>query len=423
MAPEIIPIELSLTNGNGVTLWAPRWLEDGEEWEAFLGHGESIYVFPTPAHLAAFIRTSDEHDLTDHPQWEIARRALADELVPDDDHRFDIVGIPDLVSEPPDVWALAELADTVSILHSLADVCDLPVIDEVLDSAAGFSQAAGGAPAFVGRPGMRLWDEVGSVVVARWDSVIEALDGVVATPEVDAQALATAQAELDAVSALAGEVDPEVALEGEDDVVGDVENPEELTERDPELLFWDEVGIDCLEIGVDGRVGWTLRCYLADAPVFLADSHGGGRILVFSSPEGLENYIVDSTAENSLSALEAWASIREGIGAGDAAVLAGPENTYQLEGLDTDLLAGPGSVRPGRLALAVELLTDAGAMRKDGDVAHAFSPASPLGSLVTAITKPGAGRMVPAPPFDDEVAAWRSLVDTFAASLEWDPAS
>ena len=74
MAPEIIPIELSLTNGNGVTLWAPRWVEDGEEWEAFLGHGESLYIFPSPAHLAAFIRTNDEHDLVDHPQWEVAKR-------------------------------------------------------------------------------------------------------------------------------------------------------------------------------------------------------------------------------------------------------------------------------------------------------------------------------------------------------------
>jgi len=29
---DIIPIELGLTRGNGLTLWAPRWFEDGEEW-------------------------------------------------------------------------------------------------------------------------------------------------------------------------------------------------------------------------------------------------------------------------------------------------------------------------------------------------------------------------------------------------------
>jgi hypothetical protein len=420
VAAEIVPIELSLTNGNGVTLWAPQWTEDGDEWEAFLGHGEALYLFPSAAHLAAFIRTNDEHDLADHPQWEIAKRAMADELVPDENHRFDIVGVPDLVAEPPDVWALAELADTVSILQSLAAVCDLPGIDDVLGSAAGFTEASKGAPAFVGRPGVRLWDEVGAVVVDRWDSVIEALDGIVTTPEVDATALSAAQAELEAVSALAGEVEPGVALEGEDDVVGDLEDSDQPAERDPELIFWDEVGIDCLEIGVADRVGWTLRCYLDDTPVFLA---AGGRILIFSSPEGLENFIVDTQAENSLSDLEAWASIKEGISAGDAAVLASPENTYQVDGLAEDLLEGPQAVSPGRLSLAVELLSDAATTRKDDDLPHALSSASPLGSLVNAIVKPAAGRMAPAPPYDDEVAAWTAAVDTFAASLEWDPSS
>ena len=80
MAADIIPIELGLTAGNGLTLWAPSWREDGEDWEAFLGHGDDLYVFPTPAHLAAFIRTSTEHDLLDHPEWETAAELLVDEL-------------------------------------------------------------------------------------------------------------------------------------------------------------------------------------------------------------------------------------------------------------------------------------------------------------------------------------------------------
>ena len=119
MAAEILPIQLGLTAGNGLTLWAPRWREDGDEWEAFLGHGDDLYVFPTPAHLAAFIRTNDEHDLIDHPEWDAFSEAMTDELLPDDDHRFDIVGVPELVAEAPDIWTLAELADTVAILHSL----------------------------------------------------------------------------------------------------------------------------------------------------------------------------------------------------------------------------------------------------------------------------------------------------------------
>jgi len=63
MAQDIIPIELGLPQGDVVTLWAPRWREDGEEWEAFLGDEDDLYAFPDAAHLAAFVRTSEQHDL------------------------------------------------------------------------------------------------------------------------------------------------------------------------------------------------------------------------------------------------------------------------------------------------------------------------------------------------------------------------
>ena len=192
VAADIIPIELGLTAGNGLTLWAPSWREDGEDWEAFLGHEEDLYVFPTPAHLAAFIRTSTEHDLLDHPEWEAAADLLVDELSPDDDHRFDIVGVPELVSEPADIWTLAELTDTVAILRSLAEVCGLDAVDDVLDSADGFALLPMGQQAFVGRNGEKLWNEIGAVVAARWDEVLDALDGIVTTPEVEPAALEVA---------------------------------------------------------------------------------------------------------------------------------------------------------------------------------------------------------------------------------------
>ena len=65
MASDIVPIQLSLTEGDLVTLWAPRWREDGEEWEAFLGDDDSLFAFPEVAQLAAFVRTDDAHDLGD----------------------------------------------------------------------------------------------------------------------------------------------------------------------------------------------------------------------------------------------------------------------------------------------------------------------------------------------------------------------
>src|SRR6266550_2612779 len=106
MAQDIVPIELGLPQGDVVTLWAPRWREDGEEWEAFLGHEEDLYAFADTARLAAFVRTDTE-------------------LAPDEDHQYDLVGVPELVAEEPDTWVLSELADIVAMVRSLADVCEL----------------------------------------------------------------------------------------------------------------------------------------------------------------------------------------------------------------------------------------------------------------------------------------------------------
>src|SRR5579884_12294 len=119
MAADIVPIELKLPQGDVVTLWAPRWREDGEEWEAFLGHEDELYAFPDTAHLAAFVRTATEHDLTDHPAWHVVPGLSVPELTPDEDHRYDLVGVPELVAEDPDTWVLSELADAVAMVRSL----------------------------------------------------------------------------------------------------------------------------------------------------------------------------------------------------------------------------------------------------------------------------------------------------------------
>ena len=405
MAADIIPIQLGLTDGNVYTLWAPQWLEDGEEWEAFLGHGDDLYVFPSPAHLAAFIRSSDEHDLLDHPEWDTAAELLVDELRPDDDHVFDIVGVPDLVAEIPDIWTLAALTDTVNIVRSLSEVCGLEVVDEILDSADGFAVLPMGQQAFVGRNGEKLWNEMGAVIAERWDEVIDAVDAIVKTPEIDADELVQTRAEAAAISAV--------------DKTGETVEPEEEQERDEDLEFWDETGVDCLEITVGDRTGFTLRCYLGDEPVFLAENH---RIQIYSSAEDLENYLMNADVTHRLSTLEVWPEIRTAVAGGDAAVLAGPENTYRLAGLADALKQGPESVDGKQLELAVELLIDAALERGDEETVEAVGSSTPLGNLISAITRPDPDRLPPSPPFDDEAAAWTVLVDRFAGTLDWDGA-
>ncbi len=410
MAADIIPIELGLTEGNGLTLWAPSWREDGEDWEAFLGHEDDLYVFPSAAHLAAFIRTSTEHDLLDHPEWATAAQLLVDELSPDDDHRFDIVGVPELVAEPADIWTLAEMTDTVAILRSLAEVCGLDAVDDVLDSTDGFRLLAMGQQAFTGRNGEKLWNEIGAVVAERWDEVLDALDSIVTTPQIDADALAVAEAEAAAISAV--EKQPEV-------IPGVIAEPEPAVDedRDEDLEFWDETGVDCLEITVNSRTGYTLRCYLGDDPVFLSHQ---GRIQICSSPEDLENYLMEADPKHALASLAVWPDIRKAVVDGEAAVLAGPENTYVLDGLDQSLLEGPDAVDVRQLELAVELLADAALERGDSETIDALGTASPLGNLIGATVRPDPARQAPAPPYDDEVAAWSVLVDRFSATLDWD---
>ena len=67
MAAELVPVRLGVTAGDLYTLWAPRWRDAGDEWEAFLGKDEDLYAFESVADLAAFVRTNTDNDLTDHP--------------------------------------------------------------------------------------------------------------------------------------------------------------------------------------------------------------------------------------------------------------------------------------------------------------------------------------------------------------------
>lgn len=400
MASDIVPIQLSLTEGDVVTLWAPRWREDGEEWEAFLGDDDALFAFPEVAQLAAFVRTVREHDLIDHPAWSVVPDLSVAELTPEETQRYDVVGVPEIVAEDPDQWTIGELNEIVEMVRSIADVCELDVVGEVLDSAPGFAVLSQGPLPFAGREGGRLWTQLVEVVAQRWDDVIDALDDLVDTPDIDGAALAVAEKEVEAVE--------------EPTRAADAVAPPDADEDEP-AGFWDEIGIDPIRITTRDGEFVTLRCYLDDAPVFLGS---GGQIDVFTSERALARWIVEDGADgHDLVATSTWSEVVERAGVGELEVVVDDLNAYTLTGLDADIADSALNVDPSQLELATELLLDVGEWAGDDDPADALADNQPLGWLVSFVVRPDPTRLAPSPPFTTESARFRELVEDLTARL------
>ena len=464
MAQDIVPITLALTDGDLVTLWAPRWREDGEEWEAFLGDDDNVFAFADAADLAAWIRTSDAdgtpHDLVDHPAWPVVGGLSVDELTPEDIQRYDVIGAPELVADEPDTWSVDDLAEITAMVRSLADVCDLATVTEVLDSTPAFAALSQGVLAFGGRDGGVLWSELADVVAERWDDVLDALDALVRVPVVDVELAAKLRAT--ATPAPAGDLDPDgsegadadaedaprsgtredaenlpadpdaVATDPQDSAVSGplADAPDDLrsgtageslrtdlvdAEEEPEPGFWEEVGIDPISIlSAEGEVV-TLRCFLDDEPVFLGH---GGRIEVFASARALRTWIAGEGADgHDLAEVSTWSEVMTAAVGGDLEIEVAPENTYVLPGLADDLLEGPQAVDPAQLELAVELFLDAADWAGDPETREALATSESLGWLVSFVLRPDPNRLTPSPPFQREATRWRELEDRFLGRL------
>jgi hypothetical protein len=403
VASDIVPVQLSLTEGDLVTLWAPRWREDGEEWEAFLGDDDALFAFPTVAELAAFVRIEPEHDLADHPAWSLVPDLTVAELTPEETQRYNIIGVPEIAAEDLDTWTVGELAEIVEMVRSIADVCDLEVVTEVLDSAPAFGLLHQGTLPFAGREGTRLWNQLVETIAERWDDVIDAIDDMIDTPQVDTAALAAAEKE----AAVLENTDDEAAddLSVADTAADDEDDPEE---EDGEAAFWKDVGIDPIRITTDAGDGITLRCFIDGKPVFLGS---GTRIELFKNERALTRWIAtDGEEGHDLAAASTWPEVTARAGS-ELTVTVEDMNTYVLTELAEDLAEGPTEVDPARLELATELLLDVGEWAGDDGPREALAAGQPLGWLVSYIVKPDPTRLAPSPPFDAESAALRGLLD------------
>jgi hypothetical protein len=331
--PSIVPIALTLDDRTGYTLWAPPWEEDGEEWQAFLGTTEDdtakVHLFPSPAALAAFCRTSTDHDLADHPVWPIVAALGADDLTPDDDHRFDLDGVYDIAAENPDRWAVEELAATIDIVSRLAECLDTSGADEDddEDDESQFEAVAElaakpeigslglGVDAFVGRSGEDAWVGVGGVLDDLWEDVVEELNehfdwtgGGSATlqdypPASEIEDVDREDLPDDVV--LVDDDEPAVAP------VRTIARGGGITASPAEVAaagaFWESVGILPVEIVVPEGAGLTLRCYVEDVARFLGRN---GEVFVFGTPADLARFC-KGTEDHDLMEIASWPEVAD----------------------------------------------------------------------------------------------------------------
>ncbi|MDS1112289.1 primosomal protein [Gordonia westfalica] len=418
MAGDIVPIELGLTDGNSFTLWAPRWREGDDEWEAFLGLDEDLYVLPGVAELAAFVRTNDDNDLVEHPAWPTIVGVQADELVPDERHTYDLVGVPELAAEDPTPEVIAELEDALEIVRILGEVCELTAITKFFNGNPILGAVTTGTRNFEGREGTDLWVRIGRLIAKHWDDVLDAIDEVITTPAVDAKAVETAEAELEAAASAEDEDEPEVdedieIVETADESEDDDEDEDEDDEDEDDDDFWASVGIDPIRIVTSSNEYLTLRCYLGDDPVFLGAK---GKIFVFTSPRALSRFLADDNTHD-LSELSTFDDVRTEATNGSLEFDVIDDNVYVLPGLATDIADGPRRMDRDQLDLAVELFTDAADYADDDTVNEALGTSTPLGWFVDYTVNPDPKRMAPSGPFDNEAEAWRALEHDFESRL------
>jgi hypothetical protein len=409
MAADIVPIRLGLTKGDLYTLWAPRWRDAGDEWEAFLGKDEDLYVFESVADLAAFVRTNTDNDLTDHPAWEKLTEANAHTFDPGEDRQYDVVGVQELAAEKASEETVSELHRTLAIVSAIGSVCELAAVTKFFNGNPVLGTLGGGIEAFGGRSGRKRWAEIEAVIGRGWDNVVDALDDIITTPDVDQAASEKAEAEL-AEPAPEPEVEEEAVDEIEEADESEVEESDDLEDHAKGLVlgsdddFWLKVGIDPVQMMTSAGTLYTLRCYLDDEPIFLGRN---GRVSVFSSGGALARYLADEH-DHDLSDLATYDDIRTAATDGSLRVDVSDDNVYVLTGLADDLADGPDAVDRDQLELAVELLRDVGEYAEDTTVDETLDADQALGRLVAHVLDPETVRR-PSPPYAKAVEQWEAL--------------
>ncbi|EFK54878.1 hypothetical protein KBP53_02305 [Corynebacterium genitalium ATCC 33030] len=396
----ILPVKISLTDGDFYTLWAPTWRQGGSEWQAFFGDKDDILAFTSPEALLVYLEDHAEHDLADHPQWDAFQARGDDRVVPAEKNEYDIIGLPHFLAGRPSHENVSAASRVFQISRSLADVAGAETASIFFASHSILNNIHRGHEHYSGPNGMDEWTGVGRAVLTNWKDVVESLDGavrVVEDEELDSTRVEKAGESIAAATAAREEARAKAEQEAE----------EARAAADPyDVSPWADAGIDPVKMTVQGKGVYTLRTYVGGAPVFLGKY---GEIFTFPTAKHLLRWIVDND-DHDLAGVSTWEDIMTLANAGELEVDVHADNSYSLNGIATDIEKGVDAVDTQQMTKAYELMADAADWAKD-DSLNSFLLSNPRMQdyLAYMMGSTEAAGYVPSAPFTDKAEAWKEL--------------
>lgn len=396
----IVPIKLSLTEGDFYTLWASKWRQNGSEWQAFLGNKESVLLFNTEAELLVFLESGKKHDLLDHPNWESFNSRDVTRVTPAARDEYDLIGMPAKLAERPGYEAVSTVARCLDVTESLAEVASAEHTVIFFATHSIIRNAARGADHYAGPEGLREWSTLGRVILNNWPEVIEELDANVTV--VDSSEFAE-----DAVQDASRRITEAAAAKELAKKEAEEAAKAEAETADPyDSSLWAAAGIDPVKITINSQSTYTLRTYVNGKPLFLGK---WGEITTFQTPKQLLRWIIEND-DHDLAALSSWQDIVNAANAGELVVEVHPDNQYSFNGVAKAIEQGPEAVDADQMARCYEICADAADWAGDDSI-NSYMLEHPrfqdyLGYMLGSTEHAG---YVPSKPYTDHVNAWVDL--------------
>ena len=398
----IVPVKLSLTEGDFYTLWAPKWRQNGSEWQAFLGDNEAVLAFNSPAELLCFVESGTKHDLLDHPQWDQFAGRDADRVTPAKRDEYDLIGMPEALAGRPSHQNVSTVARNLEIASALADVAGAEHTTIFFASHSILRNVSRGADHYSGEQGMSEWSGVGHVIAGNWKKVIEDLDEhvrVVSSDDFDAAKVSDAKERISSAAAASAAA----AKEAEEKRKAAAEAADPY-DNSP----WAAAGIDPIKITAQSKSVYTLRTYLDGKPIFLGK---WGEIFTFDSPKTLVRWIIDND-DHDLARVSTWEEVVAAANAGELEIQVHPDNQYSFNGIVRDIEKGPEAVDSDQMARCYEVCADAADWAGDDSI-NSYMLANPrlqdyLGYMLGSTEHAG---YVPSKPYNEHAESWKGLED------------